>query len=94
MAGKNLWSKSRKKENAYAVVETMVAGEKWIFYVLKAYQCRRLEKANKYARLFCQVITPMTSENGDMGDTYISEIPMTPAFKALLNAREKAEEAL
>jgi len=90
MAKKNLWAKSRTKENAYAVVKDESIG--WTWYILKAYQRRALEKTNRFARMFCLVVTPMTSELGDMGDTYVSDIPMTAEFRALLDAREAAEE--
>lgn len=87
---KNLWAKTVTQDKAYAVIKDESIG--WTWYVLKAYQRRALEKLNKQARVFCIVTSPMTYGHGDMGDTYISDIPMTREFKAILDAREKAEE--
>lgn len=46
-------------------------GWKWI--VLKHYQQPENEAKNPYARVFCQVSSPLCPE-GELGDVYISEI--------------------
>ena len=86
---KNLWSKTAPKDKPYAVVES--GG--WTWKVLKAYQTRSNEKTNKYARLFCEVNSPMCQGYPDLGDVYITDIPMTPEFAKILADREKAEES-
>jgi hypothetical protein len=86
---KNLWSKTRKPENAYLVVTSGT----WTWYVLKAYQTRKAEKTNDYARWLCKVVSPMTGPSGDWGDTYINDIPLLSEHRAVLAKRE-AEEAL
>ena len=60
--------KSRKDSAPYL---TIVEGS-WKTLVLKAYS---EDPDAKYARWFCKVITPMTGSYGDLGDTYIAEIP-------------------
>ena len=76
---KNLKGKTRPASNPY---ETYVSGD-WTWKVLKHYQAPEAEYANPYARVFCLVVTPMTGELGDMGDTYIRDIPGARAQLAL-----------
>lgn len=87
---KNLWSKTVSKENAYLVTTD---GNGWTYYVLKAYKARKSEKADPYARWLCLVVTPYTGSSGDMGDTYVSDVPLNAADMAVLNEREAAELA-
>ena len=88
---KNLWSKTVKPENAYLTVIDEEQFPGWTWYVLKAYQMREKEKTNKYARWFCKVVSPYTGASGDLGDTYISEIPLTFEDKQILRKREESE---
>jgi hypothetical protein len=67
---KNLRGKTVKRENAYEVWRR----GSWTWYVLKHYQSTEAEEKNPYARVFCLVITPMTGELGDLGDTYLRDI--------------------
>lgn len=46
----------------------------WTWEVYKKYQTPANEAKNPYARWFCVVKTPLTSESGDMGDVYVEEI--------------------
>lgn len=64
---KNLMGKTRPIDNPY---EVWVAGN-WTWKVLKKYQA---DDHKPYARWFCQVITPYTTESGDMGDTYAADV--------------------
>lgn len=84
---KNLWSKARTIDKPYAEV----TANDWTFRVLKAYQSRANEKTNEYARYLCAVRSPFTYNSWDLGDTYIKDIPATPAFIAALNERERLE---
>ena len=67
---KNLFGKSRPKENPYA---TYKLGD-WEWRVLKTYQRKDKEDTNQYSRWFVAVRTPMTHGGWDMGDTYINDI--------------------
>lgn len=62
--------KTRPYDQPY---EVWKAGD-WTWNVLKFYKTRENTLADQYARVFCQVITPMTSSRGDLGDVYYSEI--------------------
>jgi hypothetical protein len=62
--------KTRPSDNPYEVWQ---AGD-WTWNVLKFYKSRDNTLADPYGRVFCQVITPMTSSRGDLGDVYYSEI--------------------
>ena len=84
---KNLWSKTRPPSNPYLTIRS---GD-WTWSVLKAYQSRSAELKNPYARWLCLVATPMTGPSGDMGDTYISSIPLDPAALSILSARLESE---
>jgi hypothetical protein len=92
---KNLWAKAKKVvdpqyREAYLTVTSDVAPG-WTWYVLKAYQCRAAEKANKYARWLCRVVTPMTGEWGDVGDVYVSRVPLSAENFQVLFERERLE---
>ncbi len=68
MAGKAVpMGRSRDREHPWL---TITDGS-WTWYVLKAYQT---DPDAPYARWFCLVVTPMTGEWGDMGDTYVREV--------------------
>ena len=67
---KNLFGKSRPKENPYA---TYKLGD-WEWRVLKTYQRKDKEDINPNASWFVAVRTPMTHGGWDMGDTYIKDI--------------------
>ena len=71
MATKNRWGKTVPKAKAYAILKLA----DWTWYVLKAYQGPDKEIENPYSLAFCLVVSPMTGESGDMGDTYCREIP-------------------
>jgi hypothetical protein len=72
---KNLHGKSRSVENPYHII---VQGD-WEWRVLKRYQSPDAERANPYARWFVAVKSPLTYGSGEMGDTYIREIPTATA---------------
>ena len=67
---RNLFGKSRPKENPYA---TYKLGS-WEWRVLKTYQRKDKEDTNQYSRWFVAVRTPMTHGGWDMGDTYVNDI--------------------
>jgi hypothetical protein len=46
----------------------------WTWVVLKSYTNADAEVANKYARWFCRVTSPLTQGGSDMGDVYILDI--------------------
>jgi hypothetical protein len=79
----NLWGKSRKVSEPYV---TVTYGD-WTWKILKAYQTRKAELGNKYARWFCAVSSPMTGGSFDMGDCYVSDVPMTGDLQAALDER-------
>ena len=62
--------KTRPDTEPYEVWE---AGD-WTWKVLKFYKSHENTMADPYGRVFCQVITPMTSARGGLGDVYYSEI--------------------
>ena len=65
---KNLCSKTVKRENAYEVWRSFDGN--WTWYILKKWQA---DDDKPYARWFCDVTSPFTP-NGEMGDTYVSEV--------------------
>lgn len=77
---KNLFGKSRKPGNAYAVVES--GGWKW--EILKLYKSVEASKKDRYARAFCFV----HGIADEYGDVYLDEIP------GVWPALEKAEAAM
>jgi len=64
---KNECAKTRPDTDPY---EVWAAGS-WTWKVLKKWQA---DDDKPSARWFCQVITPYTTERGDLGDVYVSEI--------------------
>lgn len=66
---KNLCNKTVTRENAYEVWSTIDGQWKW--YVLKKWQA---DDNKPYARWFCDVVSPLVGERGEMGDVYVSEI--------------------
>jgi hypothetical protein len=66
---KNPHKKSVTRENAHEVWATVDGS--WTWYVLKKWQ----DDDNKpYARWFCDVVSPIVGEDGEMGDCYVEEI--------------------
>lgn len=87
----NIWAKTRPVTNPYLEWTTP---EGWMYRVLKAYQTRAKERANPFARLFCQVVTPYTGANGDLGDVYIRDLlnKMPSDSIVVMDKRIQAEE--
>lgn len=79
---KNIFGKSRKAGNAYAVVE----GGGWTWEILKLYKSLESSKKDPYARAFCFV----HGVEDEYGDVYLSEIP--GAYAALEAAAAKQGE--
>ncbi len=46
----------------------------WEWRVLKLYKGIEAGRADRYARAFCLVTSPMTGPGGDMGDCYLTDI--------------------
>ena len=67
---KNLFGKSRPKENPYAIYKQ----DDWEWRVLKTNQRKDKEDTNPKASWFVAVRTPMTHGGWDMGDTYVNDI--------------------
>ena len=74
---KNECAKMRPKDKPY---EVWKAGD-WTWNVLKKWQTPEKEKGNPFARWFCNVVTPMTGDQGEMGDVYVHEIMEAGAVK-------------
>ena len=72
VATKNLKSKTVKAANAYEVYVTRDLS--WVWYVLKHWQSEDKERTNEYARVFCDVRSPLTYGQPELGDVYLSEI--------------------
>lgn len=66
----NPCGKTRPVHRPYEVWE----GGGWTWNVLKKYQNPTNEAKNDYARWFCQVISPYTTKDGDMGDVYVKDV--------------------
>jgi hypothetical protein len=66
---KNPCAKMVDREHAYEVWATIDGS--WIWYVLKKWQTN---DDAPYARWFCDVVSPIVGEAGEMGDVYVSEI--------------------
>jgi hypothetical protein len=64
--------KTVKRANAHAVFCTRDG--QWQWHILKTYALPAKEKDNPYARWFCDVVSPIVGESGEMGDTYISDV--------------------
>jgi hypothetical protein len=69
VAEKNLRDKIVKRADAYEVY----AGGGWVFHVRRHYQSTSAERANPYARVLCDVVSPACPD-GETGDTYLSDI--------------------
>jgi hypothetical protein len=87
---KNAWAKTMPKDKAYLIVK---CGD-WEWRVLKAYQTRKAEKENQYARWMCAVKSDLTYGSFEYGDTYVHEIPLNDEHFQILNNREKLEGAM
>lgn len=68
----NPCNKEVKREEAYEVWATPDLS--WIWYVLRKYQSPTNESKNPYARWYCNVVSPMTSDRGETGDVYVADI--------------------
>lgn len=66
----NLFGKSRKIDNPYAIYRGMTELGETEVRVLKTYQHRDNERNNIYARWFVAVKTDATYGSYDMGDNY------------------------
>ena len=71
--------RTRKGTLAEPAYATFVAGD-WTWEVLKSWQN---DEAKPYARWMCRVVTPMTGERGDMGDTYVKDVVLYGALVAV-----------
>ena len=72
MADKNPCAKRVPPEQAYEVWQSFDGT--WTYYVLKKYQSPEKEASNPFARWFCMVTSPATSERGEYGDVYVSAV--------------------
>jgi hypothetical protein len=68
---KNPFARTVKPEHAYFRIES----NGWSWSVLKLYQSPEASLTNPYARAFCLVVTDFTGPSGDLGDTYVKDIP-------------------
>ncbi|HYU73467.1 MAG TPA: hypothetical protein VEL31_12375 [Ktedonobacteraceae bacterium] len=68
----NPCSKWVEPEEAYEVWQSFDGT--WTYFVLKKYQSPEQEATNPYARWFCMVKSPSTTERGDWGDVYMSTV--------------------
>jgi Protein of unknown function (DUF995) len=103
LATKNLRGKSVKvdfsgkshRRNAYEVYQTRDGS--WQWYVLKHYQTEEAEAANPYARVFCDVVSPIVGESGELGDTYLKDIKGSArlvAFRAVTDGVLDTQQTL
>ena len=67
---KNLCGKMRKQNQPYEVWKNNYG---WEWRVLKKYQSPEKEALNPFARWMCYVTSPFCPQ-GEMGDTYLSDI--------------------
>jgi hypothetical protein len=72
MSSKNLCAKTVKPEEAYEVWQSYDGT--WTYFVLKKYQSPEKEAQNPYARWYCRVTSPLTTEHGDYGDVYVETV--------------------
>ena len=68
----NPYGKTVKRENAHFVYQS--SDGSWTWYCLRTYQTPEKEALNPYARWYCNVVSPLTSERGETGDVYVAEI--------------------
>lgn len=66
----NPLAKTRPVTDPY---EIWRAGD-WEWRVLKFYKTRENTLKDQYGRVFCQVVSPMTTTSGDLGDVYYIDI--------------------
>jgi len=85
---KNAWGKRRPLGEPYCIIEM----DGWTWKILKAYQSRKNEEGNKYARYFCAVQSPFTYGTYDMGDVFVHDIPTTPSLTLAWKQRKELEE--
>ena len=74
---KNPCAKTVTPQNAYEVWRVdnhPEYGGTWTWYVLKTYQHPDNEECNDFARWLCNVVSPLTSERGETGDCYVTDI--------------------
>ena len=74
---KNKFGKSVDVDNAYATYRFDVPDDKYMYFewkILKTYQKKENEDKNMYARWFTACKSPMTYDDWEYGDAYISEI--------------------
>ena len=79
----NAWAKTVPIEHPYMITRS---GD-WEWRVIKAYKSRVSELADPYARWLVAVKSPMTYGSYDIGDAYVSEIPLDPDACRILAAR-------
>lgn len=73
---KNPYGKTRPNSLPYAVyVQDLRGVGEWRTSILKLNQSPEKAAQNPYASAFCVVVTPYTGPSGDMGDTYLKDIP-------------------
>ncbi len=65
---KNLQARRVPVNQAY---EIWLSNDGWIYHVLKKYQ---VDDRKPFGRWLCCVVSPMTSERGDVGDTYVETV--------------------
>ena len=83
---KNPFSKTRKKDEPYAIYKNNMAG--WEYRVLKTYQRPDKEKENPYSRCFLATKSPYTYDSFELGDGYSHTILNDPQFYLLNATRE------
>jgi len=64
--------KTVTRESAHATFQSPDGS--WTWYVLKAYAAPKGEAKNQYSRWFCQVTSPYVGDDGEYGDTYVTEV--------------------
>ena len=74
---KNLCNKERKVDNPYEIWQNAFMPG-WEWRVLKKWQA---DDNKPYARYFCAVKSPMTYGEWEYGDTYVTDIKQTGAYK-------------
>jgi hypothetical protein len=92
---KNLRGKSIKvdfagkshRENAYEHYASFDGA--WHWYVLKHYQSSEAEAKNAYARVFCDVVSPIVGKDGELGDVYLREVKQNAV---LVHAKKMGDE--
>lgn len=85
----NPYGKTVKRENAHFVYQTLDGS--WTWYVLKTWQLPEYDDV-PFARWYCNVVSPMTSDDGETGDVYVAEIK-TYAVKLDDNPLTRTDEA-